>query len=171
MLATAVALYSIKTVQFGLLIGTLIRKDLLPLVIHPWIGAEIVFSGSKFIWEQIIYILSRTTKCLHYLLATWTAWSANPSQLAYLGLTVKGSRGKRGGQGRARDGSRRNSQRNRPDNYAELLCCGAHISHNNKTNNKRKLQHRQTDTHTHGDRLIGPVVWHLSLRWAPVSQR
>lgn len=66
MLATAVALYSIKTVQFGLLIGTLIRKDLLPLVI----GAEIVFSGSKFIWEQIIYILSRTTKCLHYLLAT-----------------------------------------------------------------------------------------------------
>lgn len=35
MLATAVALHSIKTVQFGLLIGTLIRKDLLPLVIHP----------------------------------------------------------------------------------------------------------------------------------------
>lgn len=47
MLATAVALYSIKTVQFGLLIGTLIRKDLLPLVI------PLNWCRNCFLWLQV----------------------------------------------------------------------------------------------------------------------
>lgn len=146
MLATAVALYSIKTVQFGLLIGTLIRKDLLPLVIHPWIGAEIVFSGSKFIWEQIIYILSYPVPTL--FIGNMNCMVRKSKPIGLLGPHSQRVKG----QERGTRESKRREQTKQSTKQAGQLCRIALLwgTHQPQQQNQQQTKTAaQTNRHTH----------------------